>query len=316
MSTYHFRIVMCALIFAVPAAVLAQPFPTKAIRMVTATAGGGADVSARVLAQKLAVIVGKPVVVDNRGLNAMQIVGTAPSDGYTILTYGSPMWLAPLMQDTAWDPVKDFAAVIPATDAPNILVVNPSVAAKTVKELIAVAKAKPRMLNYASGSLGAASHLGAELFKSMAGVDIVHISYKGVGQALTGVLSGEAHVLLMVPSGVSQHVAAGRLRALAVTSAKPSALAPGLPTVAESGLPGFEVGTIIGVFAPAATPRPVIQSLNQFLRRVLESADVQEKFTSMGVEVTPGPPENLAAMVKADMARFGKVIKDAGIGRK
>lgn len=316
MSTFRLLSAVYALIFVVSGAVHAQNFPSKSIRMVTATAGGGADLSARVLAQKLAVIVERPVVVDNRGLNAMQIVGTATADGYTILTYGSPMWLAPLMQDTAWDPIKDFAAVIPATNAPNVLVVNPSVAAKTVKELIAVAKAKPRMLNYASGSLGAASHLGVELFKSMAGVDIVHVSYKGVGQALTGVLSGEAHVLLMVPSGVAPHVAAGKLRALAITSAKPSALAPGLPTVAESGLPGFEVGTIIGVFAPTATPKPIIQSLNQSLQRVLESADVQEKFLSMGVEVTPGPPENLTAIVKADMARFGKVIKDAGIGRK
>ena len=318
MSPFRLLIGTCASVCVLlgAAAAHAQTFPTKAIRMVTATAGGGADFSARVLAQKMALIIGRPVVVDNRGLNAMQIVATAPADGYTILTYGSPMWLAPLMHETAWDPIKDFAPISPATDAPNILAVHPSVPAKSVKELIAVAKAKPGQLNYASGSPGSASHLGAELLKSMAGIDIVHIPFKGVGQALTGVLSGQAHVLLMVVSGAAPHVAAGRLRALAVTSAKPSALAPGLPTVADSGLPGFEVGTIIGVFAPAGTPAPIVRILNQSLVRVLESADIQEKFFTTGVEVTPGPPENLAATVKADMARFGKVIKDAGIGRK
>ncbi|HYH43375.1 MAG TPA: tripartite tricarboxylate transporter substrate-binding protein [Burkholderiales bacterium] len=294
----------------------AQNFPTKAIRMVTATPGGGADFSARALAQKMAVIVGRPVVVDNRGINSMQIVATAPADGYTILTYGSPMWLAPLMHETAWDPIKDFAPVIAATDAPNMLAIHPSVPAKSVKELIAVAKAKPGQLNYASGSPGSASHLGAELLKSMAGIDIVHVPFKGVGQALTGVLSNEAQVLLMVVSGVAPHVVAGRLRALAVTSAKPTKLAPGVPTVSESGVPGFEVGTIIGVFAPAGTPALIIRALNQSLRRVLESPDVQERFFATGVEVTPGPPETLAAVVKADIARFGKVVKDAGIGRK
>ena len=318
MSAFRSLLATCALtsILLGADAAHAQNFPTKAIRMVTATPGGGADFSARALAQKMAVIVGRPVVVDNRGINSMQIVATAPADGYTILTYGSPMWLAPLMHETAWDPIKDFAPVIPATDAPNMLAIHPSVPAKSVKELIAVAKAKPGQLNYASGSPGSASHLGAELLKSMAGIDIVHVPFKGVGQALTGVLSNEAQVLLMVVSGVAPHVAAGRLRALAVTSARPTKLAPGVPTVSESGVPGFEVGTIIGVFAPAGTPAPIIRSLNQSLRRVLESPDVQERFFATGVEVTPGPPETLAAVVKADIARFGKVVKDAGIGRK
>jgi len=297
------------------AAVPAQTFPDKSIRMVTATVGGGADFSARMLAQKMSALIGRPVVVDNRGLNAMQIVATAAADGYTILTYGSPMWLAPLMHETAWDPIRDFAPVIAATDAPNILAVYPQLPAKTVQELIALARAKPGQLNYASGSPGSASHLGAELLKSMAGIDIVHIPYKGVGQALTGVISGQAHVVLIVVSGATPHIASGRLRALAVTSAKPSALAPGLPTVAASGLPGFEVGTIIGVFAPAGTPAAVVRTLNQTLVRVLESPDVRDKFFATGVEVTPGTPADLAATIKSDMARFARVIKAAGIGK-
>jgi len=293
--------------------VLGQNYPTKPIRMVTAQIGGGADFTARLVAQGLSSAVGRSVVVDNRGLTSMQIVANAPPDGYTLLCYGSPMWIGPLMQDVSWNPVKDFAPITVATKTPNILAVHPSVPAKSVRELIALAKARPGELNYASGSPGATSHLGGELFKSMAGVDIVHIAYKGNGPALTALIAGQVQMMLANVAGVLPHVSAGRLTALAVTSAQPSALAPGLPTVSAAGLPGYELVTTVSLFAPAGTPAPLIKLLNQTLVRVLNSADIKEKFFRTGVEVEPGSPEELMATMKSEIAQFGKVVKDAGL---
>ena len=310
---------ICALVvmsLATGAAPAQQNFPAKAIRMVTAEIGGGADFTARLVALNLAVTVGRPVVVDNRGLTSMQIVANAPPDGYTLLTYGSPMWLAPLIHDAAWDPIKDFAPLTVATNAPNILVVHPGVPAKSVQELVALAKARPGQLNYGSGSPGSASHLGMELFKSLAAVDIVNVPYKGVGPALTNTIGGQVQVLLIHVAGGTPHISAGRLRALAVTSAKPTPLAPGLPTVAASGLPGFEVGTMIALFAPAGTPAALVRLLNQRLVQTLDNAEVREKLLATGVEVAPGPPGELTAIMKSDIARFGKVIKDGRLRSK
>jgi tripartite-type tricarboxylate transporter receptor subunit TctC len=237
----------------------------------------------------------------------------APPDGYTVLVQGSNLWLAPFMQDVSYDPVRDFLPHTMAAKSPSILVAHLSVPVKTVKELIAVAKAKPGGLNYASGPAASSPHLGAELFKSMAGVNIVRIAYKGGGPALTGLLSGEVQMMVASAGSVTPHIGSNRLRGLAVTSAEPSALAPGLPTVAASGLPGYELVSPDGIFAPANTRAAIIERLNQEIVRSLNRSDVKEKFFNAGAETVGNSPKEFAAFIKSDMATLGKVIKDAGI---
>jgi tripartite-type tricarboxylate transporter receptor subunit TctC len=209
--------------------------------------------------------------------------------------------------------VRDFSPITLAVTTPLLVVVHPSLPVKTVKELIALAKAKPGSLNYASGISGSATHLPAELFKAMAGVDIVRVAYKGGAPALTAVLAGEAQVMFATSSGAGPHVNSGRLRALAVTSAQPSALFPGLPTVSASGVPGYDAASIMCVFAPARTPAAVIGRLNQEIVRILNKPEVKERFIRAGSEVVASSPEQLAATITADMSTMGKVIKDAGI---
>ena len=231
--------------------------------------------------------------------------------GYTLLYYSNGMWTLSLLQKVPYDPVRDYAPVTLAATSPNILVVHPALPVNSVAELIALAKAKPGALNYASGGRGAPTHLSAELFKYMAGVDIVHIPYKGSGPALISLVGG--HEQLMFAVGGLVHVKAGRLKPLAVTSGKPSALLPGLSTVAASGLPGYESVSMQGLFAPAGTPSAVVQRLQQESRSVVARADVKEKFFNAGTEVVGSSPGELAAAVRADMAAMGKVIKAAGI---
>ena len=291
-----------------------QTYPNKPIRIVTSVPGNGDDLAARLIAQGVAGALGQQVVVDNRGLIAVEIVAKAPPDGYTVLFYGSPMWLAPLMRESVpYDPVKDFSAVTWATVSPNILVVHPSLAIKSVAELVALAKAKPGELNYGTGSAGSTPHLAAELFKSMAGVNIVRVPYKGSAPALTALIGGQLQFMFPSTSSVAPHLNSGRLKALAVTSAQPSALAPGLPTVAASGLPGYESASLLGVFAPAGTPAALINRLNQEMVRALMRTDAQERLFNSGVEAVGSSPEQFAATVKSEMAKWGKVIRDAGI---
>ena len=297
--------------------VSAQDYPSKPVRIVVPGAGGGGDFAARLIAQGLSGPIGQQVLVDNRpiGFIPADTVAKAPPDGYTLLLSGSGMWLQPFLRnDVPWDPVRDFLPVTLAVSTPNMIIVNASLPVKSVKDLIALAKARPGELNYGgSGSEGSPNHLAAELFKSMARVNIVRVPYKANAQALTDLLSGEVQLMFSTPGGAMQHVKSGRLRALAVTTAKPSALLPGLPTVAASGLPGYESTSIYGVFAPAKTPAPVINRLNQEIARVLHRTDVKEKFLNTGSEVVGSAPEELAAFVKYEMSRLGKVIKDAGI---
>jgi tripartite-type tricarboxylate transporter receptor subunit TctC len=291
----------------------AQGYPTKPIRMVTAAIGGGADLTARIVAQGLSASLNRQVIVDNRGLTAIEIASSAPPDGYTLLAYGSPLWLAPLTQDNVtWDPLKDFAPITSATNTPNLLVSPASLPVKSVQEFIALARARPGELNYAAGSPGSTSHLGAELFKAMAGANIVHVPYKGNGPALTALAGGQVQMMFANVALVTPHVKSGRLKGLGVTSLKPTELAPGIPTVA-SALPGYELVTNISVFAPARTPAPVIRFLNQEIVRLLNRPEIKEKALSMGVEAVGSTPEQLTAAMKAEVARFAKVVKDAGI---
>ena len=212
-----------------------------------------------------------------------------------------------------WDAIRDFSPITLATSQPSILAVHPSLPVKSVKELIALAKSKPGALNYSVGASGTAQHFAAELFKVMAGVNIVMINYKGGGPATNALIAGEVQVSFVSAASAAPFVKSGRLRALAVTSAQPSMLAPGLPTVAASGLPGYESVTLAGIYAPAKTPTAIINRLNQEFVRVLNGADVKEKLLNSGVEAAGNSPEQFAATIKADMTTVGKLIKDAGI---
>ena len=292
-----------------------QNYPNKPIRIVTAEVGGANDIPARAIAQKLTASVGQQVIVENRsGVISIETAAKAPADGYTLLFIGSAMWLAPLLRDkVSYDPVKDFSPITLAVKSPNVLVVHPSVAANSVKELIALAKAKPGVLNYASGSAGTITHLAAELFKAMAGVNIVRIPYKGGGPAIIGLVGGQVQLMFASAGSVTPQVKAGKLRALAVTTAEPSVLAPGLPTIAASGLPGYEAATPYGLLAPAKTPVVIINRLNQEVVRVLNIAEVKEHLLNGGAETVGNSPAQFAAAIKSEMTMWGKVIKDGGI---
>ena len=294
----------------------AQDFPSKPVRMVTSAPGGGGDVIARLIAQAISGSLGQQVIVDNRGgVISSETVAKAPPDGYTLLSQPNSFWLLPFMQKVSYDPVRDFLPVSLTVTSPNVIVVHPSLPVKSVKELIAFAKARPGQLNFAAGSTGSSSHLAAELFKMMAGINIVYIPYRGAGPALNDTLGGQVSLLFSNTAAAGPHIKSGRLRGLAVTSAKPSALAPGLPTAASSGLPGYEAAAIYGVFAPAGTPATLVTRLNQEIVRALNRPDVKEKFFNAGVEVVASSPEQLATIMKSDMVRLGKVIKDAGISQ-
>ena len=293
-----------------------QNYPVKPIRVLTAEPGGGLDVAARIIAQGLTGSVGKQVIVENHGAGAFaaEIVAKAPADGYSLLLYGSNVWIAPFLRDDVpWDPVKDFSPITLAVRSPNLVVVHPSLPVKSVKELIALARARPGELNYASGSTGSSPHLAAELFKAMAHVNIVRVPYRGNAFAYADLVRGQVQLVFPTAGSVAPYLKSGRLRALAVTTAQRSELLPGLPTVAESGLPGYEAASIIGMFAPAATPAAIIGRLNDEVVRVLKKPEVKDRFFNMGVEAVGSSPEEFAATMKSEMARLGKMLRDAGI---
>jgi tripartite-type tricarboxylate transporter receptor subunit TctC len=242
-------------------------------------------------------------------------VSKSPPDGYTILIAGTSLWIGPFLETAPYDPVTDFAPITLMTTSPNILFVHPSLPVKSVKELIALAKARPGELNYGSGATGASTHLSPELFKHMAGVDIVRVRYKTGSQRVNGLLGGEVQVQFE-SAAVMPHAKAGRLRALAITSARPSELAPGLPTIAASGVPGYAWEGMSGMFAPAKTPAAIIERLHQEIARAISQPEVKAKIFSAGEEVVGGSPEDFAAAIKSEMARLGKVIKEAGLREK
>ena len=293
----------------------AQNYPNKIVRLVTAEAAGAADFVARIIAHGLTPQLGQQVIVENRGgLRGGETAAKASADGYTLLVYGSSIWLLPFMRDNVpWNPVKDFAPITHAVSAPSLVVINPSVPAKSIRELITLVKSQPGQLNYASASAGSINHLASELFKSMAGLDIVRIPYKGTGPALTALIAGDVQMTITSAGSVAAHLKSGKLKALAITSATPSPLVPDLPTVAASGLPGYDVVSVFGVWATMGTPKPIIARLHNEIVRVLNTAEVKQKFLTGGVEVVAGTPEEFDKLIRRDMARFGKVIKDLGI---
>jgi tripartite-type tricarboxylate transporter receptor subunit TctC len=295
--------------------VSAQTYPSKPIRIVTASVGGGSDLVARLIAQGIAPALGQSVIVDNRGNGVIpgEFVSKAPADGHTLLLQSGTLWLAPLMHSTPYDAVRDFAPITLAVSAPNVVAVHPSLPARSVKELIALVKARPGELNYASGSTGSSNHLAGELFKSMAGVNIVRVSYASSATQMADLISGEVQLAFATGGTVAPHIKSGRVRGLAVTSSEPSALFPGLPTVAASGLVGYEAATLTCVWAPAKTPAPVLNRLNQEIVRFLTLPETKERLLNAGLEPIASSAEQLAAKRNSEISRMGKVIKDAGI---
>jgi tripartite-type tricarboxylate transporter receptor subunit TctC len=295
----------------------AAEFPSRPIRLVIGFApGGGTDTTARALSTKLTASLGQQVIVDNRpghsGTIAADIVSKATPDGHTVLLGTIALVINPILtKSMPFDTFKDLLPVTQAVDSTNILIVHPSVPAKSVKELIALAKAKP--LNGGSSGIGGTGHLAVELFNLQAGVKITHVPYKGGGPAMVDLLAGNIHLIFATAASSIAHIKAGRARPLAVTTAKRSALVPELPTVAEAGVPGFEANNWNGFFVPAKTPRPVVNKLNKELGAALLLPDIKEFLFKQGLDAAPGTPEQFATYMKSESAKWTKVIRAAGV---
>ena len=315
------RFVGCMfLIGAATAATLssAQEYPVRPIRIVTAAVGGGIDFTARLLASGLTERLNQQVIVDNRGGTnvAPQTVAKATPDGYTLLVHNNTVWIAPLLDTVPYDHRTELWPITLTSRSPNILVVHPSLGVSSVKELIALAKANPGKIDYASGPIGASNHVAAELFKAMAGVDLVRIGYKGGGPALIDVVAGQVKVMFATTGSVTSHVQAGRLKGLAVTSAEPSPLVPGMPTVAATGVPGYSAEAIYGFWAPGKTPAAIMKRLHREAVAVLNQPETKERFLKSGVEAVGSTPEEFAAVIKAESTRLAKVFGATGIRGK
>lgn len=280
--------------------------------------GGTTDLTARLLAPRLAERFGQSVVVDNRpgagSLVGTDLVAKSAPDGHTLLVVASSLAIMPSMyKSLPFDPVKDFAPITTLSVYPNLLLIHQSVPANSVKELIALARAKPGMLNYASGGTGTGTQLGAELFKTMAGIDMVHVPYKGGGPAMNAIMGGQVQLYFAAMPSALVMVKHGKLKAIAVTSAKRAAALPELPSIAEAGLPGYEQTTWNGLLAPARTPRPIIDKLKYETQAVLAMPATRERFAADGSEAQIMTPDEFAALIKREVVKWGKVIHSAGI---
>ena len=311
--------IACIITSGVCTGVHAQSYPSRTIRLVVPyVPGGGVDFVGRLIAQKLTEAFGQTVFVDNRpggGTNiGSELVARAAPDGYTLLVGGVPNTAnMALYQKLPYDTLKDFAPVILIDTAPNLLAVHPSVPAKSVRELIGLAKVKRGALTYASAGIGSSNHLAGELFRVMAGIDIVHIPYKGGGAAITDLLAGQVSMYFGTTPSTLPFVQNGKLRALGVTTAKRTAAAPEVPTIAEAGLPGYEQSAWHGLLAPAGTPEPVIAKLHAEMSKAVRSRDLIDKFAAQGIDVIGGSPAEFAAFIRGDIAKYAKLVKTAGI---
>jgi len=294
----------------------AQDYPARPIRIVTSEIGAGGDFAARLVAQRLTATFGQPAVVDNRsgGVIAGEFVARAAPDGYTLLVYGNTLWLLPLMRSQVpYDTLRDFAPVTLATRSSIVLVVHPSLPVRSVGELVKLARARPGQLNYGSAAAGTTSHMGAELFKSVAKLDIVRVSFRGATSALNALLSGQVQLQFMSGATAMSTIESGRVRALAVASPEPSPVFPGVPTMAAAGLPGVEVSGLMGVFAPARTPPAIIALLSQEITRGLQRPETKNRLTAIGAEAAGGGPDGLAATMREEINRLENVIRGSGI---
>ncbi len=303
----------------IPTLALAQTWPAKPIRMIVPFPPGGApDTVARLIAPKLTESLGQSVIIDNRaGASSnigMEIVARAPGDGYTLLVNTVPVVANPsLFSKLAFQPEKDFAPISLVVTGPSIIFVHPSLPARNVKELVALAKAKPGTIKYTSSGAGTLTHLAAELFKYHTRTDIVHIAYKGGGPALTAVISGECEMTIQTLVAAGGQISAGRLRALAVTSKKRLPQLPDVPTVAESGVPQYEYNSWVGVLAPASTPQAIIQQLHEHVVKAARAPEVSERIAREGAEIVASTPEGFRAILATETALWAKVIKETGI---
>ncbi|MEK7877014.1 MAG: tripartite tricarboxylate transporter substrate binding protein [Pseudomonadota bacterium] len=314
------RVLSFAVLAGVYADAPAQEYPVKAIRFIAPNLPGGpTDILARLIGQKLAESFGQPVVIENRagagGNIGTEAAAKAPPDGYTLVTGNNATFGAnvSLYKHLGFDPIKDFAPLVLVATQPNILVVHPSLPVRSVKELIAFAKARPGQLNYANSGMGAAAHLSAELFKSMTGTNIVSIPYKSAGPALIEVIAGQNHLMFATSLSVQPHIKSEKLRALAVTTAKRSRLMPELPTIAEAGVPGFEAMTWHGVLTTGGTPPAIVNKLSAEINRILQLSDVRERLGTLGAEIIGGTPKEFADHIRREIPKWAKVIKDAGV---
>lgn len=295
-----------------------QTYPTKAIRIIVPyPPGGSTDFLGRLIGQKLTESWGQPVLVENRG-GGNAIIGTeaaakAAPDGYSLLLTSNLHVVVPQLVTTSYDAIRDFAAVATLTNTALVLVVNPSVPANNLQELIALAKSKPGQLNYGTISVGSMGHLKLEQFGILAGVKLQHIPYKGAGPVLTGIIGGQIQLYLANPINVVPHIQSGKLRGIAVIAAKRLPALPQVPTFTEGGLSGLSADIWQGILAPAGTPRPIIDKLSAEIAKILAMPDIKEKLDHQGVEPYTSTPDQLAALMKADQAKYAKIIKSANI---
>ena len=309
---------MCAMTSA--ATRTSESYPSRPIRLIVPFAPGGSnDILARTLAQQLTGRLGQTVVVDNRagagGIIGVETVAKATPDGYTLVMghIGTHAVNPALYKNLPYDAVRDFTPVAPVASSPNILLVHPSVAASNAKELVALARSKPAQLNYASGGIGGSTHLSAELFKMMTRTDFVHIPYKGGGPALTAIIAGEVAMLFNNIVSAIPHVRSGKVRALAITSRQRSPVVPDLPALAEAGVPGYEVVSWYGVLGPAAMPASIVTRLNSTITAVMTADEMRTRLAGEGVDIMKASPAEFADYVTSEMAKWGKVIRQAGI---
>jgi len=297
----------------------AQPFPSKPIKIVVPySAGGVVDVIARSVGERMTQTTGQPNVIENRvgaaGSIGTEAVARSAPDGYTLIV-ASPSHTVniSLYSKLSWDPIKSFAPVALVGVIPNVILVHPSVPVKTLAEFVAYAKARPGQLNYASAGAGSSVHLAAELLEQMAQIKLVHIPYKGQPEAVTALITGEVSMMPLTMALAKVRIQAGQARPLAVTTPKRSSALPDMPTVAESGYPGYEVSTWIGYLAPAGTPPEIVAKLNSEINAALKSPEVEKKLVALGAELDPGTPQAFGKFLEADMVRWARVIKQAGI---
>ena len=296
-------------------AVHAQEFPSRLVRILATEAGGGGDTVARIMAPDLSYTWGRPVVIENKNvqLGYMEVAKSSP-DGHTLVISSSGLWLLPLFRnDTPWDALRDFSPIVQAVQQPAILAVNSTLPVQSIKELIALAKARPGELNYSAGVIGGAQHLATELFLSMAGIKVTAVYYKGTAPAINAVLGDQAQMVVSNAPSILPHIKSGRLRALGLTTSQPSVLVPGVPTISAAGLPGYEADVILAMFGPSGIPPALVNRLNQDMARTLNKPEVKDRLLTVGAEVSAGSPQQLQNAVKLEISKWGKVIKDAGI---
>ena len=289
------------------------PYPSRYIRILTSEAGSTNDIVARVIARHLPERLGQTVVVENRGGPAADVAARAPGDGYTLLLYGSSVWVLPYFRRMSYDPLRDLTGVSSAYSQAIILLVHPSLPVKSVKDLMALAKARPGELNYSAGTTAATPHLAMELFKYQSKLDFLRVNYRGTQPAVNALVAGEVQVMFTGAGSVLPLVKAGKLRAIAVTTAQRSPLVPGLPTVAETGLPGYEFTSVVGIFAPAKTPPAIINLLSREIGVILKRPDVVEPLFESGTAALGSTPEDFDFRVRADIERWRRIINEAGI---